>query len=134
MVKHCFHLFRNLLLAALCAISASAQPAKPAADLLITNAKVWTVDKTRPRAESVAVLRDRIVAVGSNEEVAIWRGPGTRVIDAGGRRVLPGFNDAHVHFVSGGQQLDAVELNDASSAKEFAHRIAERAKNTSPGG
>jgi hypothetical protein len=55
------------------------------------------------------------------------------VIDAGGKRVLPGFNDAHVHFVSGGQQLDAVELNDATSAEEFARRIADRAKKTSSG-
>ena len=75
---------------------------KPAAELIITNAKVWTVDKSRPTAEAVAVLGERIVAVGRSAEVAAWQGPGTRVIDAGGKLLLPGFNDAHVHFVTGG--------------------------------
>ena len=101
---------------------------KPEADLILTNAKVWTVDKRRPTAEAVAVLRDRIVAVGTAAEVASWRGPNTKVIDAGGKLVLPGFDDAHVHFVNGGQQLDNVELNDATSSQEFERRIAERAK------
>ncbi len=101
---------------------------KPAADLLITNARIWTVDKARPTAQAVAVLGDRIVAVGSNLDVEVWRGPKTQVIDARGKLLLPGFNDAHVHFVSGGQQLDNVQLNDAASKDEFAHRIGERAK------
>ena len=103
---------------------------KPAADLIITNAKVWTVDSKLPTAQAVAVLRDRIVAVGSSAQVEAWRGTGTQVIDAGGKLVLPGFNDAHVHFVSGGRQLDAVDLNDATSSEEFARRIAEQASKT----
>jgi predicted amidohydrolase YtcJ len=106
---------------------------KPAADLIVTNARVWTVDPSRPEAQAVAVLGDRIVAVGSNDDVASWRGANTRVVDAGGKRLLPGFNDAHVHFVSGGAQLDAVQLNDATSAGEFARRIGERAKSTPKG-
>jgi predicted amidohydrolase YtcJ len=106
---------------------------KPAADLIITNAKIWTVDKQHPTAEAVAVLRERIVAVGTAGDIRLWRGPDTKVIDAGGKLVLPGFNDAHVHFVSGGQQLDNVELNDATSPEEFARRIGERAKRTSKG-
>ncbi|HYY72721.1 MAG TPA: amidohydrolase family protein, partial [Candidatus Bathyarchaeia archaeon] len=101
---------------------------KPEADLILTNAKIWTVDKSRPAAEAVAILGDRIVAVGTAAEIALWRGPNTKVIDAGGKLVLPGFNDAHVHFVSGGQQLDNVALNDATSAQEFARRIADGAK------
>jgi hypothetical protein len=103
---------------------------KPAADLIIMNAKVWTVDTAHPTAQAVAVLGDRIVAVGSNPDIEVWRGASTRVIDAGGKRLLPGFNDAHVHFVSGGAQLDAVQLNDATSAEEFVRRIGERAKKT----
>jgi predicted amidohydrolase YtcJ len=106
---------------------------KPAADLIITNANVWTVDKAHPKAQAVAVLGDRMVAVGSNSEVEAWRGEHTRVIDAGGKLLLPGFNDAHVHFVSGGSQLDSVQLNDATSAEEFARRIGERAKKTAKG-
>ena len=101
---------------------------KPAADLIILNAKVWTVDKTLPNAKAVAVLGDRISAVGGNADVEEWRGPNTRVIDAGGKLLLPGFNDSHVHFVSGGIQLDNVDLKDAYSPQEFARRIGERAK------
>src|SRR5215831_17227042 len=103
---------------------------RPAADLIITNAKVWTVDSELPNAQAVAVLGGRIVAVGSNAEIDAWRGPSTHVIDAGGKLLLPGFNDAHVHFVSGGRQLDAVDLNDATSPEEFVRRIAEQAKKT----
>ena len=106
---------------------------KPAADLIITNAKIWTVNQSRPTAEAVAVLGDRITAVGSNQEVDGWRGPKTQVIDAGGKLLLPGFNDAHVHFVSGGKQLDSIQLNDATSSQEFARRIGERAKVTAKG-
>lgn len=108
-------------------------PYQPAADLIIENAKVWTVDKAIPSAQAVAVLGDRIVAVGSNAEVEVWRGPQTQVLDAAGRLLLPGFNDAHVHFISGGSQLDNVQLNDATSAKEFARRIGDKAKATSKG-
>lgn len=81
-------------------------------------------------AQAVAVLGDRIVAVGASADVDAWRGPNTRVVDAGGKLLLPGFNDAHVHFVSGGMQLTNVQLNDASSPQEFARRIGERAKVT----
>jgi predicted amidohydrolase YtcJ len=106
---------------------------KPAADLIITNAKIWTVENSLPLAQAVAVLQDRIVAVGSNAEVDLWRGPSTKVIDARGKLLLPGFNDAHVHFVSGGEQLDNVQLKDVTSPQEFARRIAERAKITPKG-
>jgi len=103
---------------------------RPAADLIITNAKIWTVDKSLPMAQAVAVLGDRIVAVGSSADVDAWRGRNTHVIDADGKMLLPGFNDAHVHFVSGGTQLDSIQLNDATSSQEFARRIRERAKVT----
>ena len=119
----------GLIIFLACALVTSAQT-KPSAHLIVTNAKVWTVDKSNPTAQAVAVLGDRIVAVGSNSDVDNWRGPKTRVIDAQGRLLLPGFNDSHVHFVSGGLALDAVQLNDATSAEEFAHRIGERAKQT----
>ena len=106
---------------------------KAAADLIISNANIWTVDPSMPRAEALAVVGDRIVAVGSNGDVDDWRGPRTRVVDAQGKLLLPGFNDAHVHFVSGGRQLDAIQLNDAATAQEFARRIGERAKVTPKG-
>ena len=111
----------------------SAGQAKPAADLVIVNAKVWTGDRAHPSAQAVAVLGERLVAVGSNSDIQAWRGPGTRVIDAGGRLMVPGFDDAHVHFVNGGQQLEAVQLNDATSAEEFKRRVAEQVKKTPRG-
>src|ERR1700704_5369851 len=106
----------------------------PAADIIIQNAHVWTVDPLRPEAEAVAILGERIVAVGSNQQVDPWRGPHTHVVDATGKRLLPVFNDAHVHFMDGGSQLDNVELNDATCPQEFARRIRERAGKTAKGG
>jgi predicted amidohydrolase YtcJ len=121
-----------LVLSAVLELPAHAR-SKPAADLIIRNAKVWTVDKAQPRANAVAVLGDRIVAVGSDAEVDSWRGEHTRVIEANEHLLLPGFNDAHVHFVSGGMQLESVQLTDAGSKEEFARRIGERAKITPKG-
>jgi hypothetical protein len=106
---------------------------KPAADLIIINANVYTVDQVQPSAQAVAILQDRIVSVGSNAEVQLWHGPNTKIIDAGGKLLLPGFNDAHVHFVSGGSQLDAVSLKDATSPQEFARRIAAQVAKTPKG-
>jgi predicted amidohydrolase YtcJ len=103
-------------------------PARPAADLIVTNAQVWTVDREKPRAEAVAVIGERVVAVGSAEEIDAWRGTETRVLDAMGKLLLPGFNDAHVHFLGGGLQLDSVDLRDAATPEEFARRIGKRAK------
>src|SRR5216117_2632385 len=103
-------------------VCANAQP-KPTATLIITNAIVYTVDKQCPKAEAVAVIGDRIVAVGSRAEIEAWRGAQTKVIDASGKLVLPGFNDAHVHFIQGGAQLDQVHLVDAAAPGEFAKRV-----------
>ncbi len=106
---------------------------KPAADLIVTNGKVYTVDKAHPTAEAVAVIGAHIVAISTSAEIDAWRGPNTKVIDAHGRLVLPGFNDSHVHFISGGLQLDSVQLNDASSPEEFAKRIGDFAKRVPKG-
>ena len=126
-------LFYSLIAFALLPSRATQAQSKSGADLIITNAKIWTVDKSLPIAQAVAVLGDRIVAVGSNAEVDPWSGPNTKVIDAAGKLVLPGFNDAHVHFVSGGEQLDNVQLKDVTNPQEFARRIAERVKITPQG-
>src|SRR5579862_1152466 len=106
---------------------------KPAADLIVTNAKVWTGDAAHPQAQSVAVIGDRIVAVGSDAEVGVLRGASTKVIDAGGKLIIPGFNDSHVHFVSASRDLDQVQLNDATSADEFIRRIRAQAEKTPKG-
>ena len=93
------------------------------ADLVIVNAKVHTMDREQPIAEAVAVLGNRIVAVGSTRAIRSLAGTDTRLIDANGQLVLPGFNDAHVHFMSGGFQLSSVDLRDANTPQEFAERI-----------
>jgi predicted amidohydrolase YtcJ len=108
------------------------RPARLAADLVITNASIWTGDALQPDANAVAVVGDRIVDVGSSREIDRWRRTATTVIDAEGRRVLPGFNDAHVHLIDGGTALDNVNLKDAATPAEFTRRIGERAK-TKPG-
>ena len=114
------------------ALDANAQP-KPSATLIVTNAAVYTVDKQHPKAEAVAVIGDRIVAVGSRADIDLWRGPKTKVIDAGGKLLLPGFNDAHLHFIQGGAQLEQVQLTDAATSEEFAKRIAAQVKKTPKG-
>jgi len=105
----------------------------PAADLIISNAKIFTVDRARPEAQAVAVLGERIVAVGATKDVMVWRGPRTRVIDARGRRIVPGFNDSHLHFISGGFDLDSIDLKRTRSRDEFVKAIAERAAATPKG-
>lgn len=114
------------------ALDAHAQP-KPSATLIVTNAAVYTVDKQHPKAEAVAVIGDRIVAVGSRPDIDLWRGPQTKVIDAGGKLLLPGFNDAHVHFIQGGAQLDQIQLTDAATPEDFIKRIAAQVKKTPKG-
>lgn len=91
--------------------------------LVIINARVRTMDPARPQAEAIAVHGNRITAVGSTEEIRKLATSTTRVIDARGQLVLPGFNDSHVHFLSGGFQLSSVDLRDADTPQEFAARI-----------
>ena len=106
---------------------------RPAADLIIHNARIWTVNPKQPQAEALAVLHGRITAVGSEASVMLWRGAGTHVLDAKGKRLLPGFNDAHVHFSDGGASLAAVQLTDATSLNEFVQRIADYASHAPKG-
>jgi predicted amidohydrolase YtcJ len=99
-----------------------------AADLIVVNAKVRTMDPSKPSAEAIAIVGNRITHVGSSADVKQLAGPRTRLIDAGGRLVLPGFNDAHVHFLSGGFHLSGINLGDAKTPNEFVRRIGEFAK------
>jgi len=124
-------LLRLLSVVALC--SGSPAQARPAADLIVTNANIYTVDKQHPKAEAMAIIGDRIVAVGTGAEIDLWRGPNTKTIDAAGKLVLPGFNDSHVHFVDGGAQLDQAQLNDATTPQEFARRVGAQVPKTGKG-
>jgi len=97
-------------------------------DLVILNAAIHTMDDSRPQAEALAILGNRIAALGTTAEVKALAGPKTRVIDAGRKTVLPGFNDAHVHFLTGGFSLANVDLRDAASPEELARRLGEYAR------
>jgi len=92
-------------------------------DSIIVNAVVHTMDPNQPTAEAVAIYNNRIMAIGSTKDIRNLAGPNTRIIDAKKRLVLPGFNDSHTHFLSGGFQLSSVDLRDANSPKEFADRL-----------
>ena len=107
----------------MCALSMKTNGQRLEADLVIINANVHTMNRQQPAAQAVAVYGNRIVAVGSTDEIRKLVGGRTRVIDAGGRLLLPGFNDSHVHFLSGGAQLSSVDLRDAKTPQEFAERI-----------
>src|SRR5205814_7240805 len=96
-------------------------------EIVIIDAAVHTLDTAHPRAEAIAVLGNRIVALGTTEEIKSLAGAKTRVLDAEKKLVLPGFNDAHVHFLMGGFSLSNVELRDAKSPEEMARRLGEYA-------
>jgi predicted amidohydrolase YtcJ len=98
------------------------------ADKVFTNAYVWTVNDAQPVAEAVAVLGGKILAVGSNEEIGKYIGSGTKVIDLGGKLMLPGFIDNHTHFTEGGYQLQSIDLRYAQNEEEFARTIKEWAE------
>lgn len=94
-----------------------------AADLVFRGGTVWTGVPDGPRAQALAVRDGRILVVGSDADVEEVTGPETRVVELGGRALLPGFIDAHTHFIDGGFKLAGVDLRDAATPEEFARRI-----------
>ena len=102
----------------------TAQPAPAAADSLVVNAKIYTVNPRQPWAEALAVRGEKILAVGSVREIDRYRGPHTRVIDAQGQLVLPGFTDCHIHFMEGSLGLLHVDLNGAATVGEIQKRVS----------
>ena len=120
------------VLPALAVLPGCSQSPEPAS-LVVRDARVWTGDDARPWAEAVAVSGDRILAVGENEEIAVFVTGGTTVIEGAGRLVTPGFIDTHVHFISGGFNLSSVQLRDAPNPRVFIDRIAEFARDLEPG-
>ena len=99
-------------------------PAAQVADLVIVNGHVFAADDKGTVAQAVAVAGHTIVRVGTDEEIGAFRGPKTRVIDAKGGTVAPGFNDSHVHFVSGGQSLGDVDLAGLTTLRQVQAAIA----------
>lgn len=93
------------------------------ADLIIRNARVLTMDAASPRAEAVAVAGNRILAVGSNDEIAALAGPAARVIDARGATVMPGFNEAHMHIFPGSVSLRQLNLHGVQGLEQLKAAI-----------
>lgn len=94
-------------------------------EAIYTNASIWTGVPGAPRAEAIAVLDGRIVAIGTTAQVAKLAGPATRTVDLGGAFVVPGLIDTHTHFISGGFQLAGVDLRGATSREDFVRRLGE---------
>jgi len=118
---------------------AQEQPAPPRADKIFIHANVYTgvaqgsAFKAIKRAQAVAVRGDRIQAVGENAEILKLKGPETQVIDLGGKFLMPGFNDAHVHLSEGGSNALNVNLVGVKSLDEFRERVRAKVEKAAPG-
>lgn len=107
--------------------AAAAETPAPAADVIITNARIYTMNPANKWAEAVAIRGEKIVAVGDRKQIDLYRGPSTTVIDAGQRLVLPGFTDSHIHFLEGSLGLQALRLDDVKTLEETLRRVQEYA-------
>lgn len=96
---------------------------QPQADLILKNGVFFTADPKQPEVEAVAILGDRILAVGGEEDLAIYKKSGTRVMDLGGRFACPGFNDSHVQDLVGYQHTVDVNLFGVTTLREMQDRI-----------
>lgn len=102
------------------------------AELIVTNARIATMDPARPEATALAVANGRFLAVGDEAAVAAHRGPSTRVIDAGGRRVIPGLNDSHLHVIRGGLNYNLELRWDGVPSLADAMRLLKRQVDRTP--
>jgi predicted amidohydrolase YtcJ len=101
------------------------------ADLVLMDGNVLTMCSSKPSAEAVAVKKDRIVQVGTNEEINSWIGDDTKVISLQGRTVVPGLTDSHIHVGDFGKFLMWIDLKDVDSVEEMQRKIRERAQKIS---
>ncbi|XP_020233457.1 protein LONG AFTER FAR-RED 3 isoform X1 [Cajanus cajan] len=102
----------------------------PVADLVLRNGMIYTSDDSLPFADSMAVANGRVLRVGNNSFVKELEGIGTQVLDLGGKVVVPGFIDSHVHFIDGGLQMMQVKLRGVNKKDEFIRRIKDAAQST----
>ncbi len=118
-----FQTWLNMLfLAAAVALPAAAESSQ-SADVIVINARVYTVNPQQPWADAIAVRGDKILAVGDKTKIEAYRGKATKTIDAQGRLVLPGFTDCHIHFMDGSLGLTRVDLNGAGTVAEIQKRV-----------
>ncbi len=94
-----------------------------ATDLVIINADVRTLDSETPKAQALAVRRNRVIFVGSDAEARKLIGEGTRLIDAGGKLVMPGFNDSHVHFMAIGNKFSSLNARELQRPEELYEQL-----------
>ena len=106
---------------------------KTMADLILIDGKIFTLEKGHLWAEACAIRDGKILAVGSTSSINQYQNKGTKVIDLKERLVLPGFNDAHVHFADGGFYLLGINLRDAKDESDFTNIIQEYVKNLKKG-
>ena len=116
-------MFKTITLTFVFSLTAAVFGQAAQADIVVVNANVRTMNPEKPTAKSLAVIGGKIAAIGDESDTKPLIGPRTKVIDAKGRLIVPGFNDAHVHFLETGQQLSSVDLRTAKSPEEFVARI-----------
>jgi predicted amidohydrolase YtcJ len=109
------------------------QPASPPADLVLTNGKIVTVEDGMPEAQAIAVVGDRIAALGSSADIKRHVGPKTQVIDLKGQLVIPGFIEGHGHFTGVGQAQLNLNLMKTTSWDQIVAMVGEAAKKAKPG-
>jgi predicted amidohydrolase YtcJ len=125
---------KKTLLLFFLALFVSVAPAQTfQADLVVLNANVHTGNPAQPKAQAIAVSGNKIIAVGTDAQIRTLVGRKTRLIDAGGKLIVAGFNDAHVHFLETGQQLSSVDLRSAKTPQEFVQRIKDFAAKSPKG-
>jgi predicted amidohydrolase YtcJ len=93
------------------------------ADVVVLHGHIYTVNARQPWAEALAIRHGKIIAVGTEREINAYRGVSTKVIDAKGRLVLPGFTDCHAHFLDGSFTLEQINLDDATTIAEIVQRV-----------
>jgi predicted amidohydrolase YtcJ len=121
----------HLVVLSLCVFFCAAGPAgaqdsknaRNAADMVVLHGRIYTLDSKQPWAQAVAIRADKIVAVGDDATIGKFRGPDTKVIDAAGQLVLPGFVDCHIHFMDGSLSLGRVNLEGAKDVAEIQQRL-----------
>lgn len=102
------------------------------ADLIFKNANIITMDEKNPRAQAIAIRGDKILAVGSNQQIERFRGRGTKVLDLEGKTIVPGLIDAHVHLISLGKSLSILNLEGTSSLDEVLEMVKEKVQRAKP--